>query len=131
METLRTSYESLGLYNIKSCLQSGNVVFKSNELRINELELSINQQIEKVFGFKLPIIVLTIDYLKQVIEKNPFLKQNDKDVNYLHVTFLNLKPQITDFEIIETKKLNKEEILISEKAIYLYCPNRYGKNKID
>ncbi len=126
MDALRKMYEGLGFQNVTSYVQSGNVVFTANDTE-NKLEQKISRQIEKDFGFDVPVIVLTIDKLKQVIDNNPFLK---KDPAFLHVTFLATKPEPFDRKIIEDKKLNGEEISFSDNAVYLFCPNGYGVSKL-
>lgn len=130
MDALRQSYENLGFHSVTTYVQSGNVVFTGNKAKPDELAQTITRQIEKDFGFDVPVIVLTIDSLKQIIGGNPFLKDKDKDTTFLHVTFLSSKPQKIDIKTIEEKKLSGEEISISENAVFLYCPNGYGKSKL-
>jgi uncharacterized protein (DUF1697 family) len=130
MDALRKSYENMGFCNVTTYVQSGNVIFTGNDSEISELEQKISQQIEKDFGFEVPVIVLTIDKLKQVIDNNPFLKDLNKDQSSLHVTFLSSKPNRYDHSTIDDKKQNGEEIIFSDKAVYLYCPNGYGKTKL-
>jgi uncharacterized protein (DUF1697 family) len=130
MDALRKSYENLDFHNVTTYLQSGNVIFTGKDTRPDELAQTITRQIEKDFGFDVLVIVLFIDKLKQIIDSNPFVKNNNKDKNFLHVTFLSSKPLKFDMNAIEEKKLNGEEIIISDNAVYLYCPNGYGKSKL-
>lgn len=131
IDALRKSYENMGFHNVTTYLQSGNVIFTGNEFEINDLEQKISQQIEKDIGFEVPVIVLTIDKLQKVIENNPFLKEPDKDQAFLHVTFLSTKPDHFDRVTIEDKKQNGEEIFFTDIAVYLYCPNGYGRTKLN
>lgn len=130
MDALRKSYENLGFRSVTTYVQSGNVFFIGNRVKPDELAQTITQQIEKDFGFDVPVIVLTIENLKQIIESNPFIKHSHKDTTFLHVTFLTSKPQETDINTIEEKKLSGEDIFITDNAVYLYCPNGYGKTKL-
>lgn len=130
MDVLRELYERLGFQNIITYVQSGNVIFTSKNSNPHELELKISRKIENDFGFNVPIIVLTIDQLTRIIEQNPFSKDLDKDPAFLHVTFLASQPEPYDLKIIEGKKQNEEEILISNEVVYLYCPNGYGRTKL-
>lgn len=126
MDALRKLYENLGYKNVTSYVQSGNVVFTAKDSE-NKLEPKIAHQIEKEFGFKIPVIVLTIDKLKRIIDNNPFLKETPA---FLHVTFLAAKPETFDRKAIEDKKLDGEKISFSDDAVYLYCPNGYGVSKL-
>lgn len=132
MNDLRKLYENLGFYNIVTYVQSGNIVFTEDE-KISEtgkLEQKISHQIEKEFGFEVPVIILSTDQLKQIINENPFTKDPDKNQAFLHVTFLSSQPADYDFKAIEAKKQNGEETAFSGNAVYLYCPNGYGKTKL-
>jgi uncharacterized protein (DUF1697 family) len=131
MDALRKSFENLGFHKITTYVQSGNVVFTGKEAEPDVLAQTITRQINKDFGFDVPVIVLTIDSLKQIIGRNPFLKDSNKDTAFLHVTFLSAKPQKINFNTIEEKKLNGEAISFTDNAIYLYCPNGYGKSKLN
>lgn len=131
MDALRRSYENMGFQQVTTYVQSGNVIFTANETDVNTLEQKISQQIEKDFGYKVPVIVLTFNKLKQIIGNNPFLKDLNKDQAYLYVTFLSSKPDHYDKKIIEDKKQQEEEIRFSDNAVYLYCPNGYGRTKLN
>jgi len=130
MEDLRKLYENLDLHNVTTYVQSGNVIFTSNKIEPHEAEQKISRQIEKEFGFNVPVIVLTVDKLKYIIENNPFIKDPDKDPAFLHVTFLSSMPDHFDPKMIESKKQEGEEISFSDNTVYLYCPNGYGRTKL-
>jgi len=130
MDALRKMYENLGFRNVTTYVQSGNVVFTSDDTELHDMELKISHQIEKEFGFVVPIIVLTVDRMKSVIDNNPFLKDTDKDRSFLHVTFLSSKPACFDQKAIEDKKQQGEDLFLSDDAVYLYCPNGYGNTKL-
>lgn len=130
MEELRKMYENLGLSNVTTYVQSGNVLFTADNYEIKKLELIITQQIENDFEFSVPVLVLTAGDLKQIINNNPFLADPHKEQSYMHITFLSSKPKDYKKETIESKKQNDEEIYFSEKVIYLYCPKGYGRTKL-
>ena len=60
MAALRKTYEKLGFRNVTTYVQSGNVIFTGNEIDLSELEQKISQEIEKDFGYEVPVIVLTL-----------------------------------------------------------------------
>lgn len=130
MEALKRLFESLGFQKVTTYVQSGNVIFSSALSDVKKIEKLITSQIEKDFGLKIPIIVLTIEELKQYIEDNPLIKNRDEA--FLHFTFLAERPTEIDCkkERIKDKKMENEEIEISERVVYLFCPNGYGKTKL-
>lgn len=131
MEVLKKMYEKLNFENIQTYVQSGNVVFSANSKDPKELEKIISSGIESEFGFKVPVIVLKAETLETIVANNPFAKDSHKDIAFLHVTFLAEVPSGFDKESIIEKKHSDEEIEFAEKAVYLYCPNGYGKTKLN
>jgi uncharacterized protein (DUF1697 family) len=129
MDVLRKMYENLGFQKVTTYVQSGNVIFTAEPANPDELARAITQQIENDFGFEVPVIVLTIDHLRRIIDRNPWLEDNSHDKAFWHVTFLSSKPPKIDAKIAE-KKLDREAIYITDEAVYLYCPHGYGKTKL-
>lgn len=130
MQALEKTFQKLECEKVKTYLQSGNVVFTSNASSTKVLEKQIEQEIKTDFGFDVPVMVLTETKLREIISNNPFIHQPDKDIAYMHITFLASIPENFDIKSLESKKLEGEEIFISENIVYLYCPNGYGKTKL-
>jgi uncharacterized protein (DUF1697 family) len=123
-------YESMGFKNIKTYLQSGNVIFDTSSNDAQKMIKKIEKGIETNFGFQVKVIILSPDELKQVIKKNPFLKRKGIDKNHLYVSFLSEAP---DSELLKNLSINKnpsEEFQIIEKAVYLCLPEGYGRTKL-
>jgi uncharacterized protein (DUF1697 family) len=130
MEALRQLYQNIGFTDVVTYIQSGNVVFRDNKSTPEELEKIIANQIQQQFGFIVPVVVLTINQLRDIVEKNPFLVDLSKDISFLHVTFLSAKPERINHQQISDKRLPDEAFEIIEKVVYLYCPNGYGNTKL-
>ena len=131
MDTLKRMYENLNFENVQTYVQSGNVIFSAKEEAPKELEKIISSKIETEFGFEVPVIVLNLNTLEKIIKNNPFIKDNLKDTSFLHVTFLADNPTQFSKESIIEKKQPNEEIDFTQNAVYLYCPNGYGKTKLN
>lgn len=130
MDALRKLYEDLGFQDVSAYLQSGNIVFRGLDFELHSLEQKIAQQIKAEFNFEVPVIVMTIDLLKEAIDNNPFLSDPTKEHSFLHLTFLASKAEAYDKEAIESKKQGEEALLFSDKVVYLYCPHGYGRTKL-
>ncbi|MCH7410234.1 DUF1697 domain-containing protein [Belliella sp. DSM 111904] len=129
MDSLKKLFLRINFENIQTYLQSGNVIFNTNQEDIKVLETSISNEIKTEFGYEVPVIVISIDELSDIISKNPFAKIMDN--SFLHVTFLAYEPE--NFEIaLLTEKLEADEALIQyRRTIFLYLPNGYGKTKLN
>jgi uncharacterized protein (DUF1697 family) len=88
METLREVCTLLGFQNVKTYINSGNVIFETAKTDDKKLAEKIETAIEKEFALKIKVIVRTISEIENIIANNPFDGQfeNDKD---LHVFFLD------------------------------------------
>ena len=129
-DALRRLYESLDFGQVTTYVQSGNVIFTSSNGNTHELEQQITQQIEKDMGWKVPVMVLTSDKLKRIIDNNPFVKDSSNNPAFMHVTFLWFLPQHYDLVSMKNKKQPEEKIAFFDNVVYLYCPNGYGKTKL-
>ncbi len=86
MQNLRDMFEAMGFEHVETYIQSGNVIFDSDETDPTVLSQSIEQQIESEFGHDVPVMVRTREQLENLIKNNPFDGQEDKRFK-LYVTF--------------------------------------------
>lgn len=130
MDALRNMFENQGYENVRTYVQSGNIIFSEKETDPRILEERIFHQIKETFGFDVPVIVLSPEKLKKIVDKNPFFNDPDKDPVYWHVTFLSSESENFDLQAIERKKQDGEALHIVGDVVYLYCPNGYGNTKL-
>jgi uncharacterized protein (DUF1697 family) len=89
MKDLAALFERAGFRNIKTILNSGNVVFASKESPEASLARKIEKAIQDEFGFEVGIQIRTLDVIKKLVERNPFKQfKPDKDTHW-YVTFLD------------------------------------------
>jgi uncharacterized protein (DUF1697 family) len=126
MERLRATFASLGFGDVKSYIQSGNVVFKSTKTSTASLERKIAGQILDEYGFVVPVLVRTSEELDAILKNNPLLKLAGIDKARLHVTFLSRPAPDTAAEILKPLAAKPERLAVSGREIYLSCPEGYG-----
>src|SRR5438270_12433537 len=88
MDALRTLCESLRLREPETYVQSGNVVFKTDEKDLAKVTKRIQNGIAREFGFSCSVILRTSTELADVIARNPFAKRRGIEPSKLLVTFL-------------------------------------------
>lgn len=71
MKELRALAERLGLADVRTYINSGNLLFASEEAA-GPLQRSLAQGIEEHFGFEVPVVVRTAEQLRQVLSEAPF-----------------------------------------------------------
>lgn len=90
METLRATFESLGFEDVKSYINSGNLIFKTAKTDDAKLATKIHDAIQKEFAFDISVMVRPMAKIEEIVAWAPFKGQfeSHKDV---HVFFLNEK----------------------------------------
>src|SRR5215469_6296097 len=117
MEALRAVYESLGLSNPQTYLQSGNVVFKARNSNLAALAKRIENAIEQAFGFHSDVVLRTHSELRDVVARNPFVKRRDLDPAKLLVTFLANAASADVLEKIHGLQITPEEIRAGAREV--------------
>jgi uncharacterized protein (DUF1697 family) len=130
MDQLRASFQALGFRNVRTYVQSGNVVFEAGNDPVASLSAKIVKRILREFGFGVPVLLKTAKEMERIIRHNPFLKATGIDHSRLHVTFLSEATPRTAEKSLEPLVMNSEQFRINGQEIYLYCPNGYGKTKL-
>jgi uncharacterized protein (DUF1697 family) len=130
MEALRALYESLGLRDVKTLLQSGNVVFRTERRDLVALSKKIENGIEQKFGFHSDVILRTSSELRDAIAKNPFAKRAGIDASRLLVSFLASEPDAEARGNVMRIKAEPEELRIDGREVYIYFPNGMARPKL-
>jgi len=130
MADLRSLYESLGLLNVQTYVQSGNVVFDSAETDRAKLSEMIEAKIMVSYGFSVPVFIVDVAHLEQVIQTNPFTRQRNEDPAKLHVTFLQRPPLDEKLRAFVSPKSGDDEYFIGAQVVFLFCPDGYGRTKL-
>ncbi len=130
METLREIYKELGFHNIRTYVQSGNVVFESTEQDQSALIKRIEKQIAQTCGFPVQVFMRQAQDLERILAGNPFLNERKEDPSKLHVTFLSRIPSEPWWSEMLPPRDIIDEFARGEVVIYLFCPNGYGKSRL-
>src|SRR5450759_5835900 len=92
MDALRAIYESLGLRDPQTYVQSGNVVSRTDKRDLVALAKRIEDAIEQGFGFRPAVILRTSGELRDAIARNPFAKRSGIEPSKILVYFLASDP---------------------------------------
>lgn len=130
METLRGIYEGLGFAHIRTYVQSGNVVFVTSNQDRSALTERIETHIEQTCGYHVPVFIRQAHELQRILISNPFLTARHEDSSKLHVSFLYYIPTEPVWSKLTSPGDSGDEFARGELAIYLFCPNGYGKTKL-
>ncbi len=129
MEWLRQACEALGLRDVQTYVQSGNIVFETS-LGVSRLAQTLKTTIDAQTRQPVTVVVRTAAELAKVIAANPFLKQKGVDPAKLHVTFLDKASAKPPLERLDALAGKRDEYRLSGREIYLHCPINYGETKL-
>nr|WP_072764804.1 DUF1697 domain-containing protein [Arenibacter nanhaiticus] len=129
MAKLRQLLEDSGFLNVKSYLQSGNIVFEFQGVAIAFIEVKIKDAIESSFGFEVEVLVKTLSQLTEIVKNWPFEKEGGAGLKKNYFVLLNTEPNPGLAQELSAESFPNEQFLIADQCIYLKCHNGYGRAK--
>ena len=129
MPELIRIFSDLGLKNVKTYIQSGNIIFQTTAASIKGLADTISHNINRTKGIKPYVHLILENDLQTIVSKMPFTK-DEHDVENVHFYFLETIPESPDLEILENLKSKTEQFQLIEKTFYLYAPDGIGRSKL-
>jgi uncharacterized protein (DUF1697 family) len=130
MDALRKLYESLGLRDVQTYVQSGNVVFKTAGRDLARLAGKIEAGIESSLGVHTDVLLRTTAEMREVVAANPFAARSGIDPGKLLVDFLAREPGPEAQEKLLSIHIEPEELRIHGREIYIYFFNGMARPKL-
>jgi len=131
MVDLRSKLEKLPFYDVKTYIQSGNLVFKSKEADPIKLQILITEEIAKSFGFEVPVVVKSHLEFKQIVQANPYTNIDDITAKKIYFTILQQAAVPEALPNLDPKNYPNELFQITQNCVYLNCKNGAGKAKLN
>lgn len=120
MPELRELLTGLGHDDVKTLLQSGNVVLTSKETG-EQLEQALERAIAGELGVESRVIVRSARELAGVVKRDPFAGVADDPKRY-QVSFLSAKPEAAVVRALEAADVAPEQVAVSGREIYAWHP---------
>jgi len=130
MDELRALYESLGCEDVRTYINSGNVIFRTAERDLVRLRERIEDAIEQACGFRSEVILRTPSDLEGVIARNPFAARPGLDPRKLAIHFLAAAPSTTARDEVRAIDAAPEELHIDGRELYIYFTNGMARPKV-
>ena len=131
MAELTRLYEEQGFNNITTYIQSGNVIFESNVKSNMKLQKKIESAVFEKYKFHVSVDIRTHKGIADIVSRCPFTEvKNEANGKKVLVTFLQTVAKKSDLEHLHEYVKPPERLIQDGKAIYLYCPNGYGKSRL-
>lgn len=130
MTELKQLFLDIGFSEITTYIQSGNVIFSSEEKNTSNIENKIITEINNKFRYSIKVLVLQKETLESVFKSNPFKNEADFDFKKTCATFLDKIPTVEGIAKVKALAAKNELIIFKNKTVYLYCPNGFGRTKL-
>jgi uncharacterized protein (DUF1697 family) len=130
MDDLADLHVSLGLRDVSTYIQSGNVVFASDDADVDAHSLRIAEAFEQRFSFHSEVIVRTSADLAAIIAKNPFQGQPSRESKWVVVMFLTARPEDAAQADLLASSPGPEEMHIIGQELYCYYPEGIGRSRL-
>ena len=130
MDALRALCASLRLQGACTYVQSGNVVFRTDERDLARLAKRVQDAVAHKFGFRPEVILRTTAEMRVAIARNPFAKRRGIEPAKLLVTFLAGEPAADARKKVLSATAGAEELHLAGRELYIYFPNGAGQSKL-
>jgi uncharacterized protein (DUF1697 family) len=129
MDWLRDACANIGMQNVRTYVQSGNIVF-SSRLAAAKLATTLKTTIDAKTRLPVGVVVRNASEMAKIVAGNPFVKQNGIEPTKLHVTFLAKAPSKPALDKLDALAGTRDEYRLAKQEIYLHCPINYGETKL-
>jgi uncharacterized protein (DUF1697 family) len=129
MKDLVAIFVAAGCVDVQTYIQSGNVVFKASTAVAKRLPSAVSAALLDLAGYRIPVVIRTVDELESVSQNNPFLKAG-RESDTLHVAFLADLPAPARVAAIDPKRSPPDELDLRGREIYLRLPNGVAPSKL-
>jgi uncharacterized protein (DUF1697 family) len=130
MKELAGLCQKVGCVDVRTYIQSGNVVFAAPSRGCDGLSETISGAIEKQMGHRPVIVLRSLKEMRAIVNGNPFLKAGT-DASLLHLMFLSGKPGANAVKNLDPNRSPGDEFIVRGQDIYLKLPNGVAESKLN
>jgi uncharacterized protein (DUF1697 family) len=129
MERLRELCTQIGMKNVRTYVQSGNVVFEADG-SASKWKQALEKKLAGETRLPVTVLVRTAAELKKVLAGNPFVKEKGIDTKRLAVVFLQEAPSKQALENVRAVDFGNERFHCAGREIYIHCPDGFARTKL-
>lgn len=118
MKELAQAVVSAGFKNVRTYIQSGNVIFETNKTSNFVLENKFSKIILNKFGYKVDVMVRTESEMNSLIKTAPFKQIDIKSGKKLYVTFLQRELNPENVKLLKSLNNPQETFILNGSTLY-------------
>lgn len=131
MDALKKMLENMGFQNVETYIQSGNVFLDSEDENAAGVGFKIKQEIAKVFGYDVPVVMVSKNDLELCFINNAFLMEKGCDLKKLYVAFISKELTAVALNDLKISNFKPDEAAIDGNRIYIKYAIGAGKTNLD
>jgi uncharacterized protein (DUF1697 family) len=130
MSDLRDLLTGLGARDVRTLLQSGNVVFRSDVRTTAALEQQIEGAAAKQLHLATDLFVRTAEEWKALIAANPFPREAKQDPSHLLAMPLKSAPKPVSVTALQRAIVGRESVRVHGRCAYVVYPDGIGRSRL-
>ncbi len=120
MADLKELISGLGHTDVRTLLNSGNVVFQAKRPNVAKISVAIQAAITRNCGFSASVMVVTAETLDRIVEENPLLRVAKDPARHL-VAFVADAKHLDPLRPLLEEVWAPDALAFSQHAAYLWC----------
>jgi uncharacterized protein (DUF1697 family) len=129
MPALRSALAAVGHDSVRTYVQSGNIVLDSAQSS-DELTVGIERLLGDEFQIRAPVVVRSVDELREVVGRNPFPDQAASNPKALQVTFRAVVVEPGEVAALQARAVATEKVTAIGREIYSWHPDGIARSKL-
>lgn len=129
MKVLAQCMADAGCVNVKTYIQSGNLVFQHSEVEPTSIVKLLSELINQNFGFLPKVMVVSAAEFRQILIANPY-KQIFNEPKEVHFFFCKHPPISADLVALQQLTAPTEVFELFNSGLYLFAPQGIGRSKL-
>ena len=130
MADLRDLLTQLGFADVRSLLQSGNLVFRSGPRTGSRVERLLETEADKRLGLQACFFVRTAEEWSELVARNPFQEEARRDPGHLVAMLLKAPPEAQSLKALQAAIQGPEVVRASGNHLYIVYPDGIGRSRL-
>jgi uncharacterized protein (DUF1697 family) len=122
--------ENLGMREVRSFLQSGNVLFGSHAMSTARLEQLLDDSVARALGFRPDVLVRTAAEYRAIVAGNPFPDEAKQAPGRVLVMFLKEPPARAGVTALHAAIAGPETVRVKGRQAYIVYPDGIGRSRM-
>jgi uncharacterized protein (DUF1697 family) len=127
MAPLREALEAAGLRDVRTWIQSGNVIARSRRSQAS-LERLVHEVIRDRFGGDIAVLARPVDFFREAVARNPFPGASPDDLYY---TLLAREPESLRLRALLAHDAGADRIAVDGALAYVHCAGPYSATRFN